>query len=200
MKDAERALCFLRGWTSSSHVREELMTITTIVQQPADRRTGDGSKMERFWEPYFRRSVTVPFLLVSVAFFVSAFGGSATLQTYAVFIFEKMNAPVEKYTAAVYLGVAELVGTATCVVAIHFTGKRSLNFVSIGGTGLCFFCSATYVYLVRYDLLDSDAYTWLPMTLLIGSAFLSHTGIRILAWILAGEVFPAQVTTSSAER
>lgn len=38
-----------------------------------------------------------------------------------------------------------------------------------------------------------DSLQWLPTTLLIGSAFLSHAGIRLLPWVLIGEVYPGDV-------
>ena len=33
-----------------------------------------------------------------------------------------------------------------------------------------------------------NKYLWVPLTLLLGSAFLSHTGIRLIPWMLIGEV------------
>lgn len=38
-----------------------------------------------------------------------------------------------------------------------------------------------------------DSLHWLPTTFLIGSAFLSHAGIRLLPWVLIGEVYPGDV-------
>lgn len=46
-------------------------------------------------------------------------------------------------------------------------------------------------------IIDSEEihneYSWIPLTLLLGSAILSHCGIRLLPWILVGEVFPYEV-------
>lgn len=190
IQEAERALCWLRGWVSPSHVREELQSICNIIQNSIDNVHGVKIKS---WEEYKKKTFIMPFILVILSFFISAFGGSATLQTYSVQIFDEMKAPLEKYTATVFLGLAELIGTAVCVSAIHFTGKRIINFASIIGTGICFFSSALYLYLIKHNLLDAHDYTWIPTTCLIGSAFLSHMGIRLLAWILAGEVFPVKV-------
>lgn len=171
-------------------MREELQSVYNTVQNQNDETTGIKKKS---WDDYKKRTFILPFILVTLSFFISAFGGSATLQTYAVHIFGEMRAPLDKYTATIFLGLAELIGTATCVLAIHFTGKRIINFISIIGTGCCFFFSAIYLYSIEHDILDAHNYTWIPTTLLIGSAFLSHMGIRLLAWILAGEVFPVKV-------
>lgn len=41
--------------------------------------------------------------------------------------------------------------------------------------------------------IQHNEYSWIPLTLLLGSAILSHCGIRLLPWILVGEVFPGEV-------
>lgn len=188
--DAERALRWLRGWVPASNVREELQLVVKTVQHPPHE---EDQQHESPWSPFSRRTFFIPLMLVSLVFFLAAFGGSATLQTFAVYIFDEVDAPMNKYTATVILGVAELLGTATCVASIHFVGKRRLNWVSISGTGLCFLGSAIYVFLLEYSQIEAGGHRWIPTTLLIGSAFVSHMGIRQLAWILAAEVFPAKV-------
>lgn len=45
---------------------------------------------------------------------------------------------------------------------------------------------------------DENKYAWIPLTLLLGSALLSHSGIRLLPWILIGEVFPPRVRATGA--
>lgn len=78
---------------------------------------------------------------------------------------------------------------------VHFTGKRPLALMSTGGVGLCFTVAATYVHVVGEQgaaaaVAEATAgpFAWLPMTVLVLSAFISHIGIRILPWMLIGEV------------
>ncbi|XP_066601646.1 facilitated trehalose transporter Tret1-like [Prorops nasuta] len=193
LKDSEKALCWLRGWVPASQVSGEFKALKETVQKPVE---ATGEK-ESKWKIYCKRTCYKPFILVSLAFFVGAFGGTATLQTFAVLVFASLNAPIDKYTAAVFLGVAELVGTLVCVLTIHFIGKRKLTFLSVAGTGFAFFFTAVYGYLADARIVDLERYSWLPTTLLIGAAFLSHMGIRLMPWILAGEVFPVQVRSSA---
>lgn len=47
------------------------------------------------------------------------------------------------------LGIAEMAGTITCVILVHFTGKRPLVFMSAIGCGLCFLGTATYAYFLN---------------------------------------------------
>ncbi|XP_030373716.1 facilitated trehalose transporter Tret1 isoform X2 [Scaptodrosophila lebanonensis] len=39
---------------------------------------------------------------------------------------------------------------------------------------------------------------WLPLILLLLSAFFSHLGIRMIPWVLIGEVFPAEIRNSAS--
>lgn len=190
LRDSELALCWLRGWASPAQVRDEFQALCEAVQKPADTTSSD---QEKVWRSYTKRTFYVPFVLISTAFFIGAFGGTTSLQTFAVMIFAKLKAPIDKYTAAVFLGIAQLIGTMICVLVIHFMGKRKMAFLSVGGTGLCFLLAAIYGYLNDADYLDGVKYTWLPTTLMIGAAFASHIGIRLLPWILMGEVFPVKV-------
>ncbi|KAK0071851.1 hypothetical protein PV325_012286, partial [Microctonus aethiopoides] len=188
ISDAEKSLRWLRGWAPSSHVREEFKIVCQMVNHSSD---NDNMTKKSRWRAFTKRTFISPFILTIIAFFIATFGGASTLQTYAVFIFKNMHAPIDRYTATVFLGIAEILGTGLCVVAIHFTGKRWLTFTSISGAGFFFLSSAIYRYLIKYNDIDADSYSWLPTTFLIGAAFFAHMGIRLLPWILAGEVFPA---------
>lgn len=194
LAESERALCWLRGWVSPSQVRNEFQALCQTIQKPADNTDSD---KEKIWRSYTKQTFYLPFILVSAAFFISSFGGTATLQTFAVMIFAKLKAPIDNYTATVFLGVAQLIGTLVCVMAIHFMGKRKLVFLSVTGTGLCFLVTAVYNYLNDVDYLNGTKYAWIPTTLMIGAAFASHIGIRLLPWILTGEVFPVKVCLMS---
>lgn len=188
LKEAERALGWLRGWVGPSQVRNEFKALCEAIQKPTDNTDADE---EKIWRAYTKRTFYLPFFLVSAGFFIGNFGGTTTLQTFAVIIFTELNAPINKYTATVFLGVAQLIGIVICVLVIHLLGKRKLTFLSVGGTGLCFLITAIYGYLD--DNFDAVRYSWVPTTLMISGAFSSNLGIRTLPWILAGEVFPVKV-------
>ncbi|XP_011175856.1 facilitated trehalose transporter Tret1 [Solenopsis invicta] len=194
LEESEHALCWLRGWVGPSHVRNEFKALCESVQKPAD---NTGSDKEEIWRAYTKRTFYLPFILVATGFFISNFGGSATLQTFAVVIFAKLNAPIDKYTATVFLGVAQLIGTILCVLTIHLMGKRKLSFLSVGGSGICFLITAIYGYLNEAGYFDGVKYSWVPTTLMIGGAFSANLGIRTLPWILAGEVFPVKVRSTA---
>lgn len=45
---------------------------------------------------------------------------------------------------------------------------------------------------------DKNEILWLPLTLLIGSAYFAHTGIRLIPWMLIGEVYPVSVRSGAS--
>lgn len=142
---------------------------------------------------YNKKSFYKPFILVAITFFVSTFNGSSVLQTFAVDIFGGLKSPIDKYTATVILGLTEFLSSVVCAFVIHIIGKRKLTFISVGGTFVCYLFASIYGYLIRDNHINTTRYSWLPTTLLIGSAFFSHVGIRLIPWVLSGEVFSSQV-------
>uniref|UniRef100_A0A336K024 CSON009737 protein n=1 Tax=Culicoides sonorensis TaxID=179676 RepID=A0A336K024_CULSO len=286
-------LCIIIGVTSQ-FLFDRVSTVT--LENP----TGYMSRKEKLRQ-FKDRSFVIPFILVSLAFFIGHFSGMTTLQTYAVQIFHTLKAPLDKYYATLLLGVVEIVGAAICISVIHYTGKRPLALISTVGCGICFLGTATYANFLGeikgfgvsnvvsnvsdikldtkflsvqplqrndtntilsdilglhesaallandyieeipdmndtyYDSFMNDSqlleslvtiktitvnetseepesgifiplagsqeenkYAWIPLTLLLGSALLSHSGIRLLPWILIGEVFPSRVRATGA--
>lgn len=92
------------------------------------------------------------------------------------------------------LGVAEALGCILSSVLVHFVGKRRMNFFSLTGTAACVFAVAAYAQARDVSALQTSGsevspsdQTWLPLIFVVGAAFFSHTGIRILPWMLIGK-------------
>lgn len=66
------------------------------------------------------------------------------LQTYAVSIFQTLEAPIDKYYATLILGLLQIIGCGTCVMLVHYTGKRILTFFSTFSAGICCLLVAGY--------------------------------------------------------
>ncbi|XP_055609067.1 uncharacterized protein LOC129756270 isoform X2 [Uranotaenia lowii] len=45
---------------------------------------------------------------------------------------------------------------------------------------------------------DQNKYLWLPLTLLLGSAFLTHMGIRLIPWMLIGELYNPTIRSGAS--
>lgn len=230
IKEARKSLQWLRGWTTPEAVEDELREIENIFKTD---KVKAGAPQETFAQGvshYFKKSFLVPYFLVCFSFFVGHFSGMTTLQTYAVSIFQMLEAPIDKYYATMILGILQMVGTGVCVLLVHFTGKRPLSIVSTAGAAICCLLVAGYdFYIVKYGIeavpmnstdLDTNVtiaakltseianeihsgvmknpYSWMPTTLLMLLAFITHTGIRLLPWILIGEIFNSKTRAGGA--
>ncbi|KAL1491254.1 hypothetical protein ABEB36_011875 [Hypothenemus hampei] len=200
--DAQKSMAWLRGWVDLEAVQTEFKEFyEQLIQESFKGSTEELKGWKNLKENsklYSKKSFLWPFSLVSFVFFLSHFSGLTTLQTYAVSIFTTLEVPINKYYATIMVGVAEMLGCILSSFLVHFVGKRRMNFFSLFGTSLCFCVVATYAYLHEITILltltpgkelTPDDRNWVPLTFLILAAFCSHTGIRILPWMLIGEVY-----------
>lgn len=218
--DARKSLQWLRGWTTAGAVEQELQDIQALFKKE---KVSDDT--QETWSEvlsnYLKKSFLLPFFLVSFSFFVGNFSGMTTLQTYAVSIFQSLKAPIDKYYATLILGLLQIIGSSICVLLVHYTGKRPLTFFSTGGAGVCCILVAAFDFYIKMYGTDTligtnstsanangtvfveqeevrNPYSWMPTTLLMLLALISHTGLRLLPWILIGEVFSAKTRSAGA--
>ncbi|XP_039763604.1 facilitated trehalose transporter Tret1-like isoform X2 [Pararge aegeria] len=217
VEDARKSLQWLRGWTGPQAVEGELRDIQALFKRKKAEAEDQEETLSEKISQYLDRSFLVPFFLVSYSFFVGHFSGMTTLQTYAVSIFQMLEAPIDKYYATLILGILQIVGSGACVILVHYTGKRPLTFFSTAAAGVCCILVAGYDgYFKTHDVLNKTSseihnatigvnsnsfdnpYSWIPTTLLMLLALVTHTGIRLLPWILIGEVFSAKTRSGAA--
>ncbi|KAJ0183839.1 hypothetical protein K1T71_000262 [Dendrolimus kikuchii] len=217
--EAKKSLQWLRGWTTADAVEQELKDIRALYNKEKDTEDVEESLKEKI-NHYFKRSFLVPYFIISLAFFVGHFSGMTTLQTYAVSIFQLLEAPLDKYYATLVLGIIQIIGSGMCVLLVHYSGKRPLALISTAGASICCLLVACYDLYLQTKIspnaikkptlntsntnltdigsIDQQAYSWIPTTLLFLLAFVTHFGIRLLPWILVGEIFNAKTRSGGA--
>lgn len=210
--DARKSLAWLRGWTTEDEIEEEFQELCRNLEKETieEKKTSKLMVVKKFGT----RAFLHPFFLISVGFYLMHFTGQNVLQTYAVQIFLTMESPIDKYYSTLILGIVELLGSLFCSIMIHYTGKRPLVMFSTMGAGVCYIAVATYAYLndINYlitgEVINSDAthklvnstsnafdstnstlLLWLPTTILFVSAFVIHSGIRTIPWVLVSEFY-----------
>ncbi|XP_014290996.1 facilitated trehalose transporter Tret1 [Halyomorpha halys] len=174
-KDAEKALQWLRGWTTPKNVKEELDELMMTLHGPKKQAS------PFTWAPYLNRAFLRPFGLVVASFFIGHFTGMSTLQTYAIVIFDAMESPVDSHVATTVEGFIQLSGALLCVLILPHTGRRKLAILCTTGTGICL---AGLVFSTN---------GWLSMLLLLLAVFLLNTCSKVFPWVLIGEVFGPDV-------
>lgn len=201
LEEARRSLAWLRGWTSIEHIENEFQELHKQIKTKSEE--NKSSRLETI-KLLAKKNFIWPYLLASFVFLSSSFNGMQPLQTYAVKIFECVKAPINKYSATVLIGMVQLIGCVMCMSLIHRIGKRAITLISVIGAAVCFFITATYLYEedIKYFPENShvnktsdtrDDSDWIPLTFLVLSSFFSYLGLRILPWILIGEVYPNEV-------
>lgn len=207
-EDAQKSLAWLRGWVAVEEIQPEYMELNKQISNSVvdNRPLADKVKL------YTEKKFYWPFSVVAFAFLLSQFCGTTPLQVFAVKIFASLRTPIDEYYATVAMGVAEFLGCILSTSVVHYTGKRIMNFISLISCGTCFLIVATYAYcndlkylqkfstnfLESEDLSQKFSTSWLPMSFLVLAAFCSHTGIKLLPWMLIGEVYSNETRASAS--
>ncbi|XP_023313084.1 facilitated trehalose transporter Tret1-like isoform X2 [Anoplophora glabripennis] len=231
--EARKSIAWLRGWVPVQNVENEFQELCKQRLQEETRHVKseltedltnkmDGTKKPSNIENlklYSTKQFLWPYFVVSLVFFLSHFNGNTTLQIYAIKIFSTLKTPIDKYYATVILGIVQFLGCIICVVFVNILGKRTINFISLLGSGICFIVVATYAYFIDVKYFEDTVkingtsnathestfnevpiqdFRWIPVTFLVASAFLSYVGIKILPWILTGEVYFSKVRATAS--
>lgn len=203
-KAAKKSLAWLRGWTDVNNIEEEFNEMSLKLLKSTPKNFGESKSIFEPLKFLGKKEVYWPLSLVSFCFFLCHFNGNTSLTTYAIVIFAALKAPIDEYYATVIMGVVQLLGCIISVSLVHILGRRKLNFISIAGSGLCFLFISSYIYnkkifyLYQEDTLGDTTKHWAPAIFLILSTFIYSIGIRILPWVLIGEVFPNDYRAKAA--
>ncbi|CAG9859235.1 unnamed protein product [Phyllotreta striolata] len=216
-EEAKKSIAWLRGWTSVENILEEYQELYAQikVREEVDNSfRGILKNKVKNIKLFGQKNFLWPCLLVSFAFFLGHFNGYSPFQVYAIKIFQALHAPLNEYYSTIIVGVVQLLGTSISVGLIHVFGKRILNFISLFGSGVCVLIVATYSYV--YNItdfedtsnsitnatltgpLDSEPHTWIPVVFLTLFGFLSYVGIKILPWVLIGEIFAVEIRATAS--
>lgn len=192
--EAKKSLAWLRGWTTPDKVEKEFAELWTKIKEENERKvTKSLLDLFRFLG---KKHIYVPMGLVTFAFFISQFTGTTTIATYAVPIFNTLDAPINSYSATIILGVMQLLGGLFSMFLITVLGKRILSMVSLAGVSFSMLTVAVYSYMNNNLYLESSndlkdvEKDWIPLIFLPLASFSAHLGIIIVPWVLIGEVFP----------
>lgn len=203
MIEAERALAWLRGWTTPQYIQHEFNSLKEMHDNRDENSVTDCSNQENIsdsrrrlnlkdaFRPYLQRSFCIPLASVCCMFILHAFTGSMTLITYVIIIFQMINSPIEKYTAAAIFDGLKVFASVSCLLVIHHIGKRKLVFTSLIGTILSYFTISIVVFLVSHNYI-STIYSWIPTIMIMIATFLTAGGIDKVVYMLNVEIFPTQ--------
>lgn len=193
--EAQQNLAWLRGWSHVNDIREEFAEMSVKVMESVQRNERQRKTVFEIVQLLGRRELYYPFILIIFSFILDHFNGTTSLITYAIPIFRALKAPINEYYITVVMGSMQLLGCIIATTVIKHLGKRVTNFISLLGSSLCLVFVASYIYINKFfyfeDPFSEDhSKHWAPATLLVISTFWSFLGVKILPWLLIGEIFP----------
>ncbi|XP_015179601.1 PREDICTED: facilitated trehalose transporter Tret1-like isoform X2 [Polistes dominula] len=136
-----------------------------------------------------------PYALLFLYFLIYQFSGTNVITFYAVEIFNDSGTTINKYLAAVILGIVRLVSTIVACIACRRSGRRPLTMVSSVGCGLSMIGLGGYMWLKEYWVINHLPFvaTWIPVLCIFTYTITCTLGFLVIPWIMIGEVYPVQV-------
>ena len=201
VKEAERALKWLRGPNSSSVTRELEEIKRSII---AARRSCKG----KMWKKVFRRSALVPLLYVVIVFLVKQFCGFNAIVAYVGEIFVDAGVSNPHSTAIYTVGAASLVGILVVFLTVDIVGRKILLAASgilmmVGSAllGMHFYITRPSLCGISSDmeppsndvLICNAHFAQLAVVSLTVYTFGFSVGFGPLGWVLVSELLPLSV-------
>ncbi|XP_020278057.1 facilitated trehalose transporter Tret1-like isoform X2 [Pseudomyrmex gracilis] len=136
-----------------------------------------------------------PFTLLSLYFLIYQWSGTNVITFYAVEIFQDSGASMNKYLAAVILGIVRLACTILACVLCRRYGRRPLTMVSSIGCGFSMIGLGGYMWLKEYWMNNNIPFiaTWFPVVCIFSYTIACTLGFLVIPWVMIGEVYPVQV-------
>ncbi|XP_065212664.1 facilitated trehalose transporter Tret1-like isoform X2 [Planococcus citri] len=197
---AIKSLCWLRGFTSSSSVRDEINQMLQYIQgknsesdtssldENGNKKCRVFGKIEDILVLLSDKSVFRPFILLDFIFFFCTICSMIPVKPYLVYVIKKVGTPFEPQWALVYIGINTISGAFLNMLIVRMFGKRRLLISSmIISTILQFLIGIYAQYGKQYPCFQN---AWIPFVLFCAVSFIAGFGITAIPWILLGELFP----------
>lgn len=134
-EDARKSLQWLRGWVSPKAIEKEFTEIQRYSEftkaciecsNAKQKCTHPPPTVSKRLRELIRKRTLKPFLVVTMTYFFCQFSGFIAMRPYIVLIFKVYGTPIDPNQATVWVGVAGILGTVTCVSTVKFAGKRGV--------------------------------------------------------------------------
>ncbi|KAG6794506.1 facilitated trehalose transporter Tret1 isoform X1 [Apis mellifera caucasica] len=187
---AREALQQVRG--STYNINQEMETLINFSNERDVKRPKGFREIIR---ALLKPNAIKPFTLLFLYFLIYQWSGTNVITFYAVEIFNDSGATINKYLAAVILGIIRLISTIAACILCRKSGRRPLTMVSSIGCGLSMVGLGGYMWLKSYWTANNLPFvaTWIPVLCIFSYTIACTLGFLVIPWIMIGEVYPVQV-------
>ncbi|XP_075215646.1 trehalose transporter 1-like protein [Lycorma delicatula] len=198
--EAERALCWLRGWVHPSKVRKEFLALQEYIMS-SDKKSEDIEASNQERDNYLNgrknhekcgifnklkvlaqanvyRPLRMIMIYMTISYSVSLWG----VRQYLIYIFQVIGMPLDPNWVMVITVSWQIIGYFIGMICLRLFGKRVVNFLSLF---ICVVCC----YAIGISLMMGIS-LMVPFSFFNILFFAAGFGIIPLPWTLISEVFP----------
>lgn len=213
--EAEKALCWLRGWAPKQAIHPEFHALQRYSQRSKScitcykQNQPCSHPLPTLFEklPHLLRTETLkPLFLVTTMFIIAEFTGTTGMSSFIVQIFAAYESPIAPDRAAAILSIVNNAANIVFLCLIRFTGKRHLYLTMLS---IVFICSATisgYGFAVLptgYNSFDHNQsqplqhkqLAYIPFVCIFLWNFSSFCGVNSVPWQFLSEVYPFKLVS-----
>ncbi|XP_011300022.1 facilitated trehalose transporter Tret1 [Fopius arisanus] len=188
--DATRSLMWLMG-NNESAAKLELRRLQTYVKENVD-----VSRSVGFRDLVRDRGTIKGFIIALVLFGAQETTGYSVMMTYTSEILTFVDGLLTPNSATIIVGIIQIFGSWLSIAIMDRAGRRSLILISCLGMAICHGTLSAFFFMEKlpYDL---SSLTWIPVTALSIYAFVWSFGIGPISFIVASEIFSADVSSTA---
>ncbi|XP_075215690.1 facilitated trehalose transporter Tret1-like isoform X2 [Lycorma delicatula] len=197
--EAEKALCWLRGWVNPTKVREEFLAmqehtkLSSTKKNENDTRPSNNKETIIYEKHGIIKKIKVltkpgvyrPLRMLMICFMISDSVSLRSIRPFLINIFKLIGTPLNPYWVLVMTGVLSMAGCFSGMLCIRLFGKKQVYFTSIL---MCVVCC----YIIGICLMIGNISPWVPFTCFSIIFFAAGFGVLPLPWSLISEVFPLE--------
>lgn len=188
--EASKALCWLRGATSSQEVEDELRIVEMSVNESLNTKTSFNDLLL----PY---NLKPTLILLGLMLFQQLSGINAVI-FYTVEIFEDAGSDMDSNLSAIIIGIVQVVATFAAVMFVDRAGRRILLLLSDVVMCVSLVLLGIFFQLKENDGSVTESLGWLPLISLILFIVAFSVGYGPIPWMMTGELLPPNIKSLGA--
>lgn len=207
--EAERALCWLRGWVPNENISEEFKALQRYSQRSKSCNacikkdqncTHPLPTMIEKLKELKRKKTLKPLTIVISLFIVAEFTGITGMYPFIAGIFKAYDSPIQPHHAMTIMSAVNNLANITFLCLIRITGKRKLYLPMLAIIVLCTAIISAYGFIFLPSGYNSDIsqnvsmndkrLPFIPFICIIVWGFCSYCGINSVPWQMLSEVYP----------